>query len=142
LHLAVSSRERESNVRTFFAFSQSGNSGTAIVLIWLDGLLRAHNKLASAFGKQPELKAALENECTIIKQLRSIKNEILYLKAQDLIKDKKLKRAIPLLVDIVCSEPNSALGQKAYQHLKQSGFSTGNNVISAKANEIKVPKER
>lgn len=107
-------------------------------LLWLDNLLRAHNRLAHAFAKQSDLKPAYENECSLIRQLRSIKNEMLYLKAQNLIKEKKLKRAIPILVDIVCTEPNSPLGQKAYQHLKQSGFSVGNNTILAKPDEIKA----
>jgi hypothetical protein len=112
-------------------------------LVWIDGLMRAHNRLANSFSKVSELKPSYDNECSLIRQLRSIKNEILYIKAQGLIKNKKLKQAIPILVDITCSEPNSSLGLKAYQHLTQSGFSTDGNLGSAKSGaDIKVNKDR
>ncbi len=93
------------------------------LLLWIDGLAKAHNKLAYAFCKQLSLKADYENECALLRDLRQLKDEFLYLKAQTFIKAKKLKLAIPVLVEITCTEPNSALGQKAYQHLKHSGFS-------------------
>jgi hypothetical protein len=112
------------------------------ILAWLDALMRAHNRLANAFVKQSDLKSAYENECSLIRQLRGIKNEILYIKAQDLIKGKKLKQAIPMLIDITCSEPNSALGLKAYQHLKQSGFSGEGNLLSKQTDDLKVDKEQ
>jgi len=112
-------------------------------LAWIDGLMRAHIRLANAFSKQSDLKSSFDNECSLIRQLRSIKNELLYIKAQSLIKGKKLKQAIPILVDITCSEPNSALGLKAYQHLTQSGFSgEGNSSMNKTENDIKASKER
>ncbi len=111
------------------------------ILAWLDELLKAHNKLAYAFAKHNELRPAYENECGLIRQLRGIKNETLYIKAQELIKAKKLKQAIPILIDITCSEPNSTLGLKAYQHLKQSGFSGEGNLASSKqADDLKANK--
>ena len=40
------------------------------------------------------LKADYEIECNLLKQLRQIKDEFLYLKVQILIKEKRLKQAI------------------------------------------------
>ncbi len=89
---------------------------------WLDGLIKSHNKLMLAFGKT-DLKNNFDSEYSLVRELHQIKNQILYLKAQKLIKEKSLKQAIPILIEITCSEPSSALGQLAYQHLKSSGFS-------------------
>lgn len=58
------------------------------LLIWLDGLIKSHNKLAAAFAKQVNLKTNFDSECSLVRELRFIKDEVLYLKAQALIKEK------------------------------------------------------
>jgi len=105
------------------SYANLGEGSLNPLLDWINGLIKSHNKLAAAFYPQSNLKTNFENESCIARELHKIKDEVLYLKAQMLIKEKKLKEAIPMLIEIICSEPNSALGQTAYQHLKHCGFS-------------------
>lgn len=93
------------------------------LLNWLDSLIKAHNRLAMVFSKQVASRASYQCENTLVHKLRGIRNEVLYLKAQSLTDKKNVNQAMPLLVDIVCSEPNSQLGIKAYSLLRKSGFS-------------------
>jgi hypothetical protein len=92
-------------------------------LIWLDTLIKAHNKLASAFAKQADTLAACNNEHQLSKQLYELKDQVLYLKAQLLMKENKLPEALSILVDITAVEPQSALGQQSYKELVDAGFS-------------------
>ncbi len=92
-------------------------------LNWLDGLIRAHNKLAGSFAKQDRLQVACETERDLSRRLYQIKDQVLYLKAQALIKSDRWAQAMPILVDIAAVEPQSPLGQAAYLRLKQAGFS-------------------
>lgn len=92
-------------------------------LVWLDTLIKAHNKLAAAFAKQNTTSAACNTERNLSKQLYQVKDQVLYLKAQVLLKENRCPEAINILVDIIAVEPQSALGQQAYQRLVEAGFS-------------------
>jgi hypothetical protein len=92
-------------------------------LLWLDSLIKAHNKLVAAFARQDKLKVTFENERNISKQLNQIKNELLYLQAKVLIEEKNWTKAMVILVDITASDPQSVVAQNAYRRLKQIGFS-------------------
>ena len=101
-------------------------------LVWVDGLIKAHNKLAGAFAKQADFQAAGETERDMSRRLYQIKDQFLFLKAKALIKNNQWAEALPILVDITVVEPKSSVGQAAYLCLKQAGFSPdAKRIVSA-----------
>lgn len=104
-------------------------------LVWLDTLIKAHNKLASAFARQEDTKPAYDNERALSSNLYRIKDQVLYHKAQILVKEKRATEAINILVDIAAVEPKSELGQQAYNKLKQMGFSPEIPTASAQSSD-------
>jgi hypothetical protein len=98
----------------------------------LDVLIKAHNKLAATFSRQENTVAAGNGERNLSKQLCLLKDKVLYLKAQILIKENRLCEAVSILADITSFEPSSALGQQCYKHLIEMDFSVKTEDVIAK----------
>ncbi|PWT95787.1 MAG: hypothetical protein C5B53_10895 [Candidatus Melainabacteria bacterium] len=90
---------------------------------WLGDLTDAHNKMANAFSRQDSTKAMAQAERSAAQRFYQLKNETVLLKAELLIKLNRTPEALAPLVDIVIADPKGAVGQAAYRHLKELGFS-------------------
>jgi hypothetical protein len=90
---------------------------------WLGDLTEAHNKMANAFSRQDSTKALAQAEKTAAQHFCQLKNQAVLLKAELLIKLNRTPEALAPLVDIVIADPKGSVGQAAYRHLKELGFS-------------------
>jgi hypothetical protein len=90
---------------------------------WLLELLDEHNRLATVFNKNESTKSISETEKQTVTKLVHLKNEVLLLKANLLIKLNRYAEAILPLVDVVNAEPLSTAGKEAYKNLQDIGFS-------------------
>ena len=90
---------------------------------WLGDLTDAHNKMANAFSRQDSTKTMAQAERSAAQRFCQLKNEAVLLKAELLIKLNRTPEALAPLVDIVIADPKGSVGQAAYRHLKELGFS-------------------
>lgn len=95
----------------------------ALYLDWLAEMADGHWRLSQSMGKQESLKKQAESEKQQAFKLGSLKRQAMLLKAEFLIKQGRQAEALAPLVDIVVNEPKTAIGQSAYQLLKDIGFS-------------------
>jgi hypothetical protein len=90
---------------------------------WLGDLTDAHYKMANAFSRQDSTKAMAQAERSAAQRFSQLKNETVLIKAEILIKLNRTPEALAPLVDLVVADPKGSVGQAAYRHLKELGFS-------------------
>lgn len=104
---------------------------------WLQEMADYHYKLTQTFSKSEATKVQADSERQLQRQFSSLKNQAQLLKAELFIRQHRLPEALTPLVEIIVQEPRTATGQRAYQRLKEIGFSqdsvANNQENSAKA---------
>lgn len=106
---------------------------------WLADMAEAHQKLSRAFSKLEASKAQAESERQLALKFAGLKNQVMLLKADILIRQSRYPEALGPLVDIVVAEPHSQVGKEAYKKLKEIGFSEAPEVKTALPLESTVP---
>jgi hypothetical protein len=98
---------------------------------WLSDMAEAHQRLSKAFAKSETVKAQAESEHQAALKFVGLRNQVLLLKADILIKQNRFPEALGPLVDIVVAEPQTAVGKEAYKKLKEIGFAEALEIKSA-----------
>ncbi len=131
----------ENSIKKIESFIKSNNYTAAKQTLdsinqWVSDATEYHtNLLKSLRGlENADAQASIERELAI--KFANMRDKLLFLNAKILIYNGQKQKAVPNLVEVVKSQPNSELGFQSYKILQEIGFTYGVNSIKIKTDII------